>query len=98
MSTQPFISFHNVHKTFRDARAGRVVRAIEDISLKMARGEFVTVIGPSGCGKTTLLNMLAGFERPSGGRVLLEGKMIDRPLVEQAKVVIDIARAAGKVQ
>ena len=91
MSTQPFISFHNVHKTFRDARAGLVVRAIEDISLDMARGEFVTVIGPSGCGKTTLLNMLAGFERPSGGRVLLEGEMIDGPGADRGVVFQEYA-------
>lgn len=91
MTTQPFISFHKVHKTFRDTREGRVVRAIEDVSLDIARGEFVTVIGPSGCGKTTLLNMLAGFERPSGGRVLLEGRLIDGPGADRGVVFQEYA-------
>jgi ABC-type Fe3+/spermidine/putrescine transport system ATPase subunit len=80
----PFIAFRNVHKSFRDAREGRIVNAIENVSLEIGRGEFVTVIGPSGCGKTTLLNILAGFERPSAGQVLLEGQSIDGPGADRA--------------
>lgn len=76
---QSFIAFREVCKSFRDARQGRVVHAVDNLSLDIERGEFVTVIGPSGCGKTTLLNMLAGFERPSAGQVLLEGRQIESP-------------------
>ena len=47
--------------------------AVQDVSLKVDRGEFFCMLGPSGCGKTTLLRMIAGFERPTGGRILLDG-------------------------
>ncbi|HEY7912007.1 MAG TPA: ABC transporter ATP-binding protein [Blastocatellia bacterium] len=47
--------------------------AVESISLQVGRGEFLTLLGPSGCGKTTLLRMIAGFETPDKGRVLLGG-------------------------
>jgi ABC-type nitrate/sulfonate/bicarbonate transport system ATPase subunit len=90
-SAPPFIVFRNVYKRFRDAREGRVVHAIEDVSLDIKRGEFVTVIGPSGCGKTTLLNILAGFEQPSAGEVLLEGQRIDRPGADRGVVFQEYA-------
>ncbi len=49
------------------------VTAVEDIDLHMPPGEFFTMVGPSGCGKTTTLRMIAGFERPTSGRILLDG-------------------------
>jgi len=48
--------------------------AVEDVSLEIARNELFALLGPSGCGKTTLLRMLAGFERPSHGRILIDGE------------------------
>jgi spermidine/putrescine transport system ATP-binding protein len=49
------------------------VTAVESIDLEMPPGEFFTMVGPSGCGKTTTLRMIAGFERPTSGRILLDG-------------------------
>ena len=61
------------------------VAALEDVSLDIADGEFVTLLGPSGCGKTTLLRIVAGFERPSAGRVLLAGEDVTgRPAHKRA--------------
>lgn len=50
---------------------------LKDASISIRKGEFVTLLGPSGCGKTTLLRMIAGFELPSSGQILLEGKDIN---------------------
>lgn len=50
------------------------VTALDDVSLSIERGEFVTLLGPSGCGKTTLLRSIAGFQRPTTGRILLAGR------------------------
>ncbi len=50
------------------------VRALEGIDLELGAGEFVSLVGPSGCGKTTALRIVAGFERPTEGQVLLDGK------------------------
>jgi branched-chain amino acid transport system ATP-binding protein len=52
------------------------VRAVEDVSLKVARGEIVSVIGPNGAGKTSLLNMISGFYRPTSGTIAFEGRDI----------------------
>jgi iron(III) transport system ATP-binding protein len=52
------------------------IRAVHDVSMDIASGEFFSILGPSGCGKTTLLRMIAGLERPSEGRILLDGKDI----------------------
>jgi putative spermidine/putrescine transport system ATP-binding protein len=51
-------------------------RAVDDVNLEIAEGEFVTLLGPSGCGKTTLLRLIAGLETPDAGRVLLQGEDI----------------------
>jgi len=48
--------------------------AVREVSLRLERGKFLTIVGPSGCGKTTLLRMIAGFERPSAGRIAINGE------------------------
>ena len=50
------------------------VAAVRELSLSIRQGELLTLLGPSGCGKTTLLNMLAGFEEPSAGRIVIDGR------------------------
>lgn len=52
------------------------VLAVNDVSFELAQGEFYSLLGPSGCGKTTTLRLIAGFERPSSGRILLRGEDI----------------------
>ena len=66
------IRFENVTK-----RYGKVL-AVDNVSLSIEEGEFFALLGPSGCGKTTLLRMLAGFETPSEGRILIDGQDISR--------------------
>ncbi|MEN9773757.1 MAG: hypothetical protein RL322_827 [Pseudomonadota bacterium] len=55
------------------------VRALEGIDVQVSAGEFVALLGPSGCGKSTLLNLIAGFEAPTAGRLLLDGQPVGAP-------------------
>ena len=64
----PSVRLEAVTKRFGD------LAAVRDVTLDIPRGQFFTMLGPSGCGKTTTLRMIAGFEEPSEGRVLLEGE------------------------
>jgi len=68
--TQPFLSIRHVRKTF-----GRVI-AVHDVTLDVPKGEFLTFLGPSGSGKSTTLYAIAGFQDPTSGDVLLEGKSL----------------------
>ena len=69
-AAKPLVQFEAVTKRF----AG--VSAVDALSLDIFQGEFFALLGPSGCGKTTLLRILAGFERPDEGRILLDGEDI----------------------
>jgi iron(III) transport system ATP-binding protein len=65
----------NVRKVFADREhPDRAVAAVDGVSLEVKDGELVTLLGPSGCGKTTALRMIAGFETPTSGRVLIGGQ------------------------
>jgi spermidine/putrescine transport system ATP-binding protein len=68
------IDVRHVSKIF--GSGGDIVRALDDVSLTIEENEFFTLLGPSGCGKTTLLRLIAGFEHPSGGHILLHGEDI----------------------
>jgi spermidine/putrescine transport system ATP-binding protein len=70
--TLPAIELLGVNKRFPSGAAE--VAAVEDMDLAVSAGEFFSLLGPSGCGKTTTLRMLAGFEEPTSGRILLYGK------------------------
>ncbi len=70
----PVIRVELVSKTFRTRKGG--VEAVRDFSLDIERGEVVCVVGASGCGKSTVLNMVAGFIRPTTGKILLDGEEI----------------------
>jgi NitT/TauT family transport system ATP-binding protein len=69
------LEISNVAKTFGEGP--QAVRALDGVSLSIARGEFVSVIGPSGCGKSTLFNIVGGLVAPFDGRVLIEGRPVD---------------------
>jgi putative spermidine/putrescine transport system ATP-binding protein len=72
--TAPYVRFQGVSKTYD----GGTSAAVAGLNLDVAAGEFLTLLGPSGSGKTTTLMMLAGFETPSAGEILVEGEDISR--------------------
>jgi len=74
--TTASVELRNIVKEFKDGKSGQVVRAIDDVSLSIAEGEFFALLGPSGCGKTTTLRAIAGFEQPTSGEVLIRGKAV----------------------
>jgi NitT/TauT family transport system ATP-binding protein len=69
------LEISNVGKTFGEGP--QAVRALDGVSLSVARGEFVSIIGPSGCGKSTLFGIVGGLTAPFEGRVLIEGRPVD---------------------
>lgn len=70
MSISKNVSVKNLVKIF-EGSGGKKVTAVDNVSLTIEPGEFVTLLGPSGCGKTTILRMIAGFENPSSGDVFI---------------------------
>ncbi|MCG9885744.1 MAG: nitrate ABC transporter ATP-binding protein [Cyanobacteria bacterium] len=73
-----FLEVDHVDRVF-DLPDGGTYIALENISLKIEQGEFVTLLGHSGCGKSTLLNIVAGLDQPSSGGVVLEGRQVNEP-------------------
>ena len=71
------LAIEEVSKSFQTT-SGNVL-ALDRISLQVNEAEFVCIVGPSGCGKTTLLNIIAGLEKPDSGRVLADGKAVTSP-------------------
>jgi NitT/TauT family transport system ATP-binding protein len=71
------VELSGVSKTFRSRRGTRP--ALAEVDLEIAAGEFLCLLGPSGCGKSTLLNILAGFEIPDSGEVLVSGERVTGP-------------------
>ena len=65
------LNFQGVTKTFG------AVTAVDNVSLDIASGEFVTLVGASGCGKTTLLRIIAGFTKPDRGELSIDGKRVE---------------------
>lgn len=81
------IEVSSVSKTFGSRETSSAeVQALTDVSLKVRRNEFVSIIGPSGCGKTTLLRIIAGLDVADSGEVRLDGLTITRPSPDRAVV------------
>src|SRR6267154_5289638 len=67
-SARPYVQVDGITKSFGD------FKAVNDVSLKIYKGEIFCLLGASGCGKTTLLRMLGGFETPSAGNIFIDGE------------------------
>jgi NitT/TauT family transport system ATP-binding protein len=80
------ITIDSVSRTFEDTKRKQVVAALDNVSLKVERNDFLCLLGPSGCGKSTLLNMIAGFDNPSSGTVSVGGSIVSAPGADRGVV------------
>ena len=74
--SEAFVSFQDVSKIYRSGEVS--IKAVDDISFEIQKGEFVVIVGPSGAGKTTVLNMLGGMDACSEGTILVDGSEVSR--------------------
>ena len=72
-----FLNLDHISKHFPSRDGSGEVRAVDDVNVAIEPGQFVTLLGPSGCGKTTTLRLIAGFEFPTHGRIVLDGQEIN---------------------
>jgi len=75
-----FVDFHHVWLAYNDELLAQQTFAVEDVSLQVARGEFIAIVGPSGCGKSTFMKLATGLRRPSRGTVVIDGHEVTGPL------------------
>jgi NitT/TauT family transport system ATP-binding protein len=79
-SDQPFVDFDQVWLAYNEDLLAQNVFAVEDINLKVRRGEFIAIVGPSGCGKSTFMKLTTGLKMPSMGRIRIDGHPVTGPL------------------
>ena len=75
-----FVDFDQVWLAYNDDLLARKVFAVEDINLKVKRGEFIAIVGPSGCGKSTFMKLTTGLKMPSMGKIRIDGQPVTGPL------------------
>ena len=80
------LTLENVSKVFARVKSDEVTHALQDVSVTMKSGEFVSLVGPSGCGKSTILRLVAGLIPPTLGRAAVNGEEIDGPSPERGLV------------
>ena len=76
----PFIDFEHVWLAYNDELLTQGTFAVEDITLKIGRGEFIAIVGPSGCGKSTFMKLATGLKMPSKGSIHVDGQPVTGPL------------------
>lgn len=82
--SKPYLSLEQIDMVF--SRGGASTQVLNQISLNVEKGEFISIIGHSGCGKSTLLNIVAGLNKATRGVVFLEGNVVDTPGPDRAVV------------
>src|SRR5438093_1628949 len=99
------LEVRNISKQFVAVQGGdtKLITAVREINLSIDDGQFVCLVGPSGCGKTTLLNILAGLDRPTEGEVILDGHPVtetgpDRVMVFQENALFPWLKVADNVE
>lgn len=80
-----FISVEGVSKTY-ELKDESSSFALEKVNLSVEEGKFICLLGPSGCGKTTLLNMIAGFDKPSTGAIKINGNDVSQPSIDRIAI------------
>ena len=79
-----YIEIHNVSRSYQQKES--TFTALEQVNLKIERGEFICLLGPSGCGKSTLLNAMAGFDRVSEGQITIDSQPVTRPSLKNVTI------------
>ena len=88
---QAKVAVVSLRHQYVDSYTGEHVLALDDLSLEVGAGEFLTVVGPSGCGKSTLLHIIAGLIQPTSGQILLDGRPVRGPGADRGMVFQEFA-------